>query len=379
MDSYTDQYFSLNFIKDRLSHLLLVRWGYKGSIIFILIPMGVVSVISFLEGGFFKIPGASQRGLDELPLIMDYAYPVLGVIFIFTILRVRSLLENISYTFNRLWNRQLFSEHATAKEYKNFLAEFESEANNKFNYIIGFIFLLMGILNTFYWYSSPKEVITWDDPTLFPFTYLIWNVIIAFLEFLIGVFFWKGWVLVKCIRALFQRFSIQLQPLNPDKSAGLKPLGELSYKISRVLFLLGIYVVLTFATAVTKHPSLLHLYIISGIQMLIIYVILSIFLFIYPLMPAHNIMKIEKDRLLDQLSVKIGVLYLKFYEDLIEKGTNIEKERIEQLLSLKELYLEAGKMSVWPFDIGILIKFIGTVICPVLLVLTEMVLSLFII
>lgn len=340
--------------------------------------MAVVSLTSFLEGGFYNIPGASQRGLDELPLIMDYAYPALGVIFIYTILSVRSLLENISYTFNRLWNRQLFSEHATAKEYKNFLAEFESKANNKFNYIIGFIFLLMGLLNTFYWRSSPKDVITWDDPILFPFTYLIWNVIIAFLEFLIGVFFWKGWVLLKCIRALFQRFSIQLQPLNPDNSAGLQPLGELSYNISRVLFWLGIYVVLTFATAITIHPSLFHLYILAGIEMLIIYVILSIFLFFYPLWSAHNIMKIEKDRLLDQLSAKIGVLYVNFYVDLIEKGTNIEKERIEQLLSLKELYLEAGKMSVWPFDIGILFKFIGTVIFPVILVLAEIVLSLFI-
>ena len=339
--------------------------------------MGVVCVTSFLEGGFFKISVASQLGLDELPLIQDYAYPVLVVIIIITIFLVRSLLENISYTFNRLWNRKLFSEHITVKEYKNFLAEFERKANNKFNYVIGFTFLFMGILNTFYWHFSPKEVIAWDDPAFFPLTCLIWNVIIAFLEFLIGVFFWKGWVLVKCIRALFQRFSIRLQPLNPDKSAGLKPLGELSYKISRVLFSLGIYVVLTFTTAVIKHPSLFHLYITSGIEMLIIYVILTIFLFFYPQMPAHNIMKIEKDRLLDQLSAKIGVLYLKFYEDLIENGINIEKERIEQLLSLKELSLEAGKMSVWPFDIGILLKLIGTVIVPVFLVITEMVLSLF--
>ena len=224
-----------------------------------------------------------------------------------------------------------------------------------------------------------EQVISWNNITHFPLTLLLWESIVSILSFLVGVFFWKVYVLIQCMRTVCmqKRFILRLQPLNPDNSAGLQPLGVLSLKISRILLGFGLFVGLIFAT-VFFQPWAASTYLWWGIEYMIIYVVLATFLFFYPLLSAHNLMREQKDQLLDRLSASIGVLYSEFYTELANDGPNVEKNRIEQILNLRELYLEAGKMPIWPFDTETLIKFFGTVALPIFLILFQLIVYLYV-
>ena len=245
-------------------------------------------------------------------------------------------------------------------------------------YIFGFIFMIIYIVYALMWLFydlniHPREVIHWNDPTFFPASWLSLQITLTFFAFLIGVFFWKTLILIKCIREFGQSelIVLRLQPLNPDKSAGLHPLGEICIKLSSVLLFFGIYIISHFVQAFISHPP--YFQIAFGIEFPI-YTFFAPFLFFYPLISVHNIMTSEKDRLLDQLSAKLGVEYVKLYNELTKKGEIIDKERIGQFINIRELYLEAGKMPTWPFDTGTLLKFLGTVALPILLMISELIL-----
>jgi len=57
-------------------------------------------------------------------------------------------------------------------------------------------------------------------------------------------------------------------------------------------------------------------------------------------------------------------------------GEEVTNDRMQRLLYIRELYSEAGKMPIWPFDTGTLLKFIGSVILPLFIYTVEHVIRL---
>jgi hypothetical protein len=375
--SSTKKSILLNFQKDRLSNLLFERFGYKGIIFFFIIPLTLICISSIYEGSFFKIEIAGLLNLPPNPLINDYVFWSLFLLVILTSLLTRNLFNSISYYFYRLWNRQIFSEDVSLQDYKKFFNKYEDRANNKLIYLFGSIFMVLYIINKLIFPHSTKfGIIGFSDQKYFPITCLVFHIVFGYLSFLIGVLAWKIYTLVNCMRSICepQNFILRLQPLNPDNSAGLKPLGELSFKLSKILVSFGVVIVLLFSLGLIKR-QLYKVMMLVGTESLIIYVFLSIFLFFYPLLSAHNLMRTEKDVLLDKLSSKLGVMYSEFYGELTQLGVKIEKDKTEHLVSLRELCLEAGKMPVWPFDTQTLMKFLGTTIAPIFMITLEIAIS----
>jgi len=375
----------LNFFKDPFSHIFFEQWGYKGVLFFTTFPFILLIFISLAKGTFFEISIACQLGLDEFPFVKDLPFWGLMVIVVSTASLLYSLFKSAPISFQRLIDRQVLLENKEEKTspYQTILSEFENKANDvQKTFIFGFIFLVLYLgpiaITT---QTQNLDFIAWTDFFYFPIAWYSMQAVFSFYVFFVGVVMWKIYVLMSLMRTLFnEKFCkekgivLNLQPINPDKCAGLYPLGALSFKLSQVLLAFGFFVVFIFTLALIQPQSMFWTWIMGGIYALIIYVPLASFFFFYPLSSAHNLMLNEKNRLLDQLSAQLGVLYTKLLYDLAQKGSNVDKDEIEKHLLIRQLYSEAEKMPLWPFDTETLLKFSMSVIFPLSLVVAEAIL-----
>jgi len=371
---------SYNLVEDPITYLVLKKWGIRGILVFFVIPSILVIFSSLYEGSFFIIDISIENSVELNSYIKDSGTWVVSILIFITSLFIKKLFDDAQYYFKRLWDRKIFEDSVNLSKYIKYLYEYEKQANSKLSYILGMLFVViyLPLHITIIENDARKGIIFFYDYRYFPITRILVHLFASFYVFLIGIFLWKVYFIVKSMRGISnsKNFQLRLQPLNPDKSAGLHPLGKLSFYISRIILTFGLYVSYIISLGLarkTLYSSTLFIVII----MMIIYLSLSIFLFFYPILSAHNLMMKVKDNLLDKLSAKLGVMYSKMYDDLANTESKFDSEQTTQLLNLRELYLEAGKMPVWPFDTDTLLRFIGSVVSPIFLLIIEVFISVY--
>ena len=369
----------LDLLKDPLTHLLLRKLSLKSVFLLLMLPLSAICVSSLYYGSFFNIQIEQSTDVFLTPLIEDYGLPFIFLMVFISYFIFKNLFNNVSDCFTRLWKRKVFNEKEVPfDKYLSFFVQYEYEANGKKGYIIGLNLVLISLLSTIFTIIQPSRINSGVNihylysRDYFPLTWSVMLITQNFAAFVLGVLLWKMYIIVKCMREVCNQknFTMRLQPLNPDKCAGLQPLGKLSLNLS-IILLTGSLAPISLFSIFFSNPEKYPYYIYFGLETLIFFVVLSSFLFFYPLLTAHNIMGKQKTKLLDNLSANLGVKYFNLYKQLANNDNKEEKAQIEELLELRELYYEAGKMPVWPFDTETLLKFVGTVIMPIFIILLQ--------
>ncbi|MDP6626289.1 MAG: hypothetical protein QGG50_00190, partial [Methanopyri archaeon] len=135
--------------------------------------------------------------------------------------------------------------------YRKFLKDFERRLNHKNAYLITLVFaVIVGIIN----FSIPLGEYDWCTVERFPVTRGAYVLGDMFLSVFFALLVWKILVTVFYMRRLSDEFDLNVQPLHPDRSGGMKPLGDLSFSVDSVLLAVGIWLSVGLFTAA---PSVL--------------------------------------------------------------------------------------------------------------------------
>lgn len=151
------------------------------------------------------------------------------------------------------------------------------------------------------------------------------------------------------------RFSIN--PLAPDRVGGLRQLGQ----IALVFFYITIVQLLHFfATSLIHDFPPWHYFIYP------IYFLFTIFIFFAPIYSVRKAMQMGKNRELKKIN-----------DAFLELSSNINYMKddmaLQKLLDFKNLYKEAEKMPVWPFDIETFSKFASVFLIPIIVLIVQLI------
>jgi hypothetical protein len=326
---------------------------------------------SLYYGTFFEF--SLPEGLDpaievDEPFIEAYVGWILFFCQAAGIIFVIQFLETIPRTFNALEKREIISNiqnEDIQKKYVQFIKELKVRFNSKLQYILSLAFILGAFTPYIRDLITPVEELGFlsnVNPHFFPISYISAIILNTLIYLVFGTVFWKGLVLVRALRELGETVDFDVKPLHPDRSGGLKPIGELCLSINKIIFVFGFGLSLWF---ILPHPetsdTILQLYLAA-------YVLAGVFFFFYPLWTVHDAMRSQKASLLDEISSKINLAYKEAYKEIRKKKSPVDTAKLEGIQALDILYERADNMPVWPFDVDTLMKFFTTIALPFLLI-----------
>lgn len=157
------------------------------------------------------------------------------------------------------------------------------------------------------------------------------------------------------MRQLGTRFELDVHAQHPDRSGGLRPVGELCLINALILAVpaldLGIWIL------VLQTQGLGAVY----AAMIPVLLVLATLVFVQPLYAIHRAIMRSRSRLrptLDALSAEIDRLAMEQLNAAASTHTDSVKQLSERLSLLRQTYQENHDIPVWPFDKRILGKFV---------------------
>jgi uncharacterized membrane protein len=262
----------------RKKALLLAFLGFT----FSLFPIAV----SAIEGNFIN----SSLRLDSSH---DYGYYVqLSFGIPILILIIFEYFNAIPTAISGLF------ENLIIKADKDSISKFYNEARDKiekgyitaFPYIVSICVTIIGIQSYIF-----KESETWNTNSQNSGTtlggYFVIPVVLL-MYYLLGLFLSRFFAYCLVLKRLFTEYTLEPQPLHPDKCGGLAAFGKIAMKLNVAIFLFGVIVSLGvyYSTSIVKLP-LFHY---SNIITLVAYVTIVTSLFFLPLRSAHESIKKQK-------------------------------------------------------------------------------------
>ena len=150
---------------------------------------------------------------------------------------------------------------------------------------------------------------------------------------------------------------------HPDENAGLLPLGNLSLKIASMIAI--IFSILTAGFVGILDKSGKDVSNLTFWSIPIVCVILSIFLFIFPLLNSHDLIVKEKEAEMFNWRGSYGKLAKEFHLYLTEHKT-IDLQTGIGIQVLSNIYHEIKKVPNWPFNAKIITQLTLVALLPLL-------------
>ena len=165
-------------------------------------------------------------------------------------------------------------------------------------------------------------------------------------------------------------------PLHPDKSGGLRPMGNLGLRNQYLLTIFGLNIALMIAIPFRYLHAPITLYTLT-IFAVISYIIIGPIIFIAPLMPFRKGMLAMRDELMKVVSrrmrIELDRLNLQMNSEAINKEDADSIEMLQKIASVVDL------LPTWPFDASIMRRFIVAFVIPLISSLIAKAISIFVI
>lgn len=369
---------------DPLTKSLFGKLGYKSVSIWF-----ISSAFLFLSSSYYKtvttISLPCESSIDSIrtvPLLRDtnaFLFFILGTC---GIIIMNYLLMQVPKIFVDLWENGVIQAKSdqkrpvkkydgrhnerieeTKKLYNEKLKGLEEKINCTKSYIIAAIYVFIHESVSLYSvYRVPKTdavTIAYYDIRFFPLSGIVMHTTYAIIYFFTVVMLYKGVFLIRFFRKLPENFNLQVKPLHPDNCGGLKPIGNFCIGIDYMLLIFGVAVV---SQSIFSYSEATDVFIAFALSA---YTVSAIFLFFYPLWPIHNSMKSQKNDLLYKLNKELDPIYQEVYEK-ITRISKINTKKLQKVEKLDKIYERTSRMPTWPSDIGGFIKFLTTILIPVM-------------
>lgn len=335
--------------------------------ILVLAQFNITVLVVIASGIYLSMPGNSQAVITWAVYSPVYA----GVLFAIAIMAVtvRNFLNKIPKTLKQIWTDGILVKEKggqnVAEKYGKFLMRFEQNLNSPKRLYIGVPTAILGLF--FFWNTGHIPHVF---STLFTQTNLGLKFMVAFANFFalflpaivvgyaIGIGIWKSIITAISVRQLCVEFKLRVQSNHPDKAGGLKPLGSLILSLASTAIVASL--ILSGMIFFAGYFSYTFVVLYSKI-FLALSIALSIIIFIWPLISAHERMLAEK-RGLDKLSLEVTQRILELEEstqkDIRKMDYKKRQEIFNEIDSLKDLYGRLSSVPTWPFDREIFLKFV---------------------
>jgi len=316
------------------------------------------------------------------------------------------LMQRIPETLGTIWNRNLIATHPTIglggaspteevldsttahpsnptpleDQYRTFVEDVEGLLNHSGQWLIAVFFVLLVGAWTF---LHPRGVeILMDNAGLLlyhrifdtgtePLPLVLFTWFIIGLEslsgFTIGLMVWRMVITGVQIWQLGKKFDLTPQLGNPDACGGLEPLGNLCLWNALIVTIpavfLGGWIIL--GPSFPQYQWTLPLF----SKLLLVPMIAAVIGFFLPLGSVHQTMVAKRavvQRQLDQLSQSINRLA----REMLDRADELEPEEGEKMAKklelMQQIHQQHQHYPVWPFNLGILIKFMTSQAVPLL-------------
>ncbi len=216
---------------------------------------------------------------------------------------------------------------------------------------------------------------TTSGPFIFGYVEFFWF-LMFFLAALLVV---RGLIVILWFNRLFREFQIDVKVLHPDGAGGLFPLGAFSVKAGYLIGIYGLAVVtatMTQSYLITGRFSglILDPILVFGI---IVYLILAPVAFFAPIGAAHSSMKKAKNEAILHIADQFGADFTRLQMVLNADSDEI-KERLNKLEQIQRIHNIVSHFPVWPFNTGNLVRFLSSVLSPLVIGLIPTVIDLLI-
>lgn len=187
--------------------------------------------------------------------------------------------------------------------------------------------------------------------------------------FIIFNFFMITFILLKTIITVWALQKIlscnfKIEPMHPDRSGGLKPIGDMALSVNYFLGLVIVFFsLLVFFDSFSKSNIIYMIIIVS------VYIMSPILLF-KSLSKAYKRMSDTKQEALNRLRNTFQHYYNLLNINAKEKGI-YDIKNADEIGSIHSLYEIVEKMPVWPFDIKTTLRFYSMITVPIFLFLIE--------
>jgi hypothetical protein len=257
--------------------------------------------------------------------------------------------------------------------YEFFLARFEYMLNTRLSWSFGLAGILCYLL--YQYKKAPiyeSMVVVWVDWRVFPDYAIFYGAIWAICYFILGIMVWKLLLTAIFIKKFFDEYEVDIRPFHPDKVGGLKPVTNIVININMFVFAGGISLVIIYSSYLKG--LIHHIWIIF-----VGYILVSVFLFFYPLLGARKSMKESKEKYMESFSKSLIKEYENASKQLATENkdddTCLKEDHAKRVKTLKEFYDQAALMPVWPFDRDTVLTFASRILLPVVLVVINMVIA----
>jgi len=366
---------NIDFFSDKISYLIYGKYGINGYFIFFILSFLPFYLASIYEGCFFKIDVAKELGVNSVPLIMDLGVHFHLIFLCLLGILVYNFFKNLDQNFKDLWNNGVFKS-SEIQDYKDYIKNNMQRANdNESLYKIGIIFAF--ILLLFELYEQPiTDVIFASNSPYYPITkyFLVANGVLW--AFLFGIFMWKIYVLIGMMRYVCdEKCILGLKILGPGSIPSLYPLGDIMFKLSRVIVLF-LYLPINFTLyAFYWQPDVFSMFLTRATLLLFLFLIFSLSIFIYPIWPVHSYMKSQKKIRINKASSNYKNISMLVFNGTSDPLTSVDKDIRDEFLGAKEIYSAVSKMQEWPFKHNFFSESMKSIFIPFILIVIRIFLS----
>lgn len=291
----------------------------------------------------------------------------------------RVLFDKVPEALRPIWTRGVISpsdeSQPTARIFLQFLGQFEKALNSHLGWLVGLVFAILGLCATYpvrYFLEAGRSPFT--PAQLFSY-YFFGNgaIVAALLGYVIGLLTWRVGVIAFFVSNLGKRFELRIIPRHPDRSGGLRPLGDLCLAIALLLLPPACFLACWGFVAALFSTEDMEVYAVlwSGLyrRWLVVLSVAALLLFLQPLYHIHLQMQRRRREIqveLDELSERMGEISLELRTQAHTMTPEQGAEKQEALEFMEQVYQENSHVPVWPFDWNIITKFIAAQAVPIL-------------
>jgi hypothetical protein len=302
------------------------------------------------------------------------------------------LMRRIPETLGAVWNRELVDVQDAADEeggaaslpaleerYAAFVADTQALLNHPGQWGTAALFVLLVGTWTF---LSRSEVATMTNivrsllyrrgftPQTVSMPIVLLLVLVigleAFTGLILGLMAWRMGVLGVQVWRLGKRFMLVPQLGHPDQCGGFEPVGYLCLWNALILTIpavyLGGWIILGPDTPYGRFVPLFN-------QLLLVPVAIAVSSFTLPLWGVHREMVHQRAavrRRLDQLSQSINHLAREMLDRADELPPDEGEKMSRKLELMRQIYQQNEHYPVWPFNVGIMVRFLSSQAVPIL-------------
>ena len=327
----------------------------------------IVTILTVIVAGIYLSLPENPQAVITWAVYSPVYFGVLLTLAIMAV-TVRNFLNKIPQTLTQIWTDGILEKEdggeIISESYRIFLKRFEQKLNSLQRLYIGVPMAMLGLF--FFWNTGhiPYMFDVWFNGTDWALKLVVTfvNFFALFLPaivvgYAIGIGIWKSVITAINIRQLCGEFKLKIQSSHPDKAGGLKPLGSLILSLASTTIVASL--VLSGMIIFAGYFSYTFVVLYSKI-FLAISIALSVIIFIWPLISAHERMLAEK-RSLEKLSLEITERIFELEEstqkNIRKMDYKTRQEVFNEIDSLKDLYRRLGNVPTWPFDREIILKF----------------------